>query len=318
MSVVFSYACPPAHLRCRGAAETPLLAVLGLGLFCWIFLTNSLPAKRELAGRLAQIERYTAEEGQLSRLKEELAEEEGLGRAVREDAVVRRALFLIEHPTAPENAPEHLLPSFAMNLPEEPEKLVEEEPPFEVEAPFEDESFGGERIEGERAGEEQTRELPQTVPASSELPLTPRTGGEPVAATHGKRADLDRNREARSTPNGTPGARQEQGARQEHAPETEKPQKAEKTEKPKAGAPRSDPRRATPSSTPQRTSGDTPRGMAQRGTPTGQRGTVTGADKSPGTGAGKSPGKPTGRTNAGKPAPSRTTGGFEVPSFLRG
>ncbi|MBL8899847.1 MAG: hypothetical protein JNM84_19605 [Planctomycetes bacterium] len=115
----------------RGSAETPLLAFLGLGLFCWIFLTNSLPAKRELGGRLAQVERYTADGGQLARLREELAEEEGLARAVREDAVVRRALFLLEHPTAPENAPENLLTSLSMNLPAEPETLVEEEPPIE-------------------------------------------------------------------------------------------------------------------------------------------------------------------------------------------
>jgi hypothetical protein len=297
MIVVFPLSSPSAHLRCRGAAETPLLALLGLGLFCWIFLTNSLPAKRELAGRLAQIERYSAEDGHLSRLKEELAEEEGLARAVREDAVVRRALFLLEHPTAPENAPEHLLPTFAMNLPEEPENLVEEEPPVEAELIFEDgteaEAVGG---SGGAAGGE-----PGETP-------TPNENEEQEPRTDEPRGNADRSRDLRTSEKTvvSPGVERPKTSGKPKA--NEKPKADDKSARAKAQteAPKNEPRRTTPSTKPQLKSGSTPSDEARRGA-------VAGAGKGPS----KAPARPSTARPANPQAP-RATGSFEVPSFLRG
>jgi hypothetical protein len=293
----YSSACSRGHRgpSLRGAAEAPLLALLGLGLFCWIFLTNSLPAKRDLAGRIAKVERYAGPGGRIEGLRRELAEEEALARAVREDPVVRRALFLLEHPTAPENAPEHLLTVFAQGeLPEEPETLV---------APDAEESYA-DLLDGSLDGAAAGAQLPGDSPSRVGGPADGAEGREERDDSAGVNRPSDARPEVDSI-----AAR----ASRTNMPSGRREERAEPAEPRSSSARRMDPLldargRVAP-----------PAGRRAGGADAGTSG-ASGSPKAPAAGGPKprAPKPANGKTSAGNAAAPRPTGSFDVPSFLRG
>lgn len=177
MQIVSKIQGPSQRRRTNHAVlqETPLLAFLGLGLFFWIFSTNSLPAKRDLAQRLAQVEAHANPDGRLALLREELAREEALATAVREDPIVQRAILLQEHPTADSNRADVLmLPMSFEAFPDEPLLDSEFESTFDAEPDA--------LPQPERAGSENDGvrvRLPQPPARTAEQPIVPRGNERP-------------------------------------------------------------------------------------------------------------------------------------------